>query len=308
MKNALLTKVTGIMGKTGLKLKKYSPEIFITVGIIGTVASTVLACKATTKLSGILDETKGQLDTIHKCSEKKEMTEIYTPDDAKKDTAIVYVQTGAKLAKLYAPAVILGALSIASIVASNGILKKRNAALAAAYVTVDTSFKQYRNRVKDRFGETIDKELRYGLKAETISKTSVDENGNEVTTEETIYSGDPNFYSDYARIFDESNPNWEKDSDYNFYFLKGQQEYMNNLLRSRGYLFLNEVYEALGFPITKAGQVVGWLYRPDNPIGDNYVDFGIFNLQSEKACDFVNGYERSIILDFNVDGNIYDLM
>ena len=260
---------------------------------------------ATTKISGILDETKEQLDAIHKCSENKEMSEKYTQDDAEKDTAIVYAQTGIKIAKLYAPAVILGTLSIASIVTSNGILKKRNAALAAAYVTVDTSFKQYRNRVKDRFGETIDKELRYGLKAETVSKTSVDENGNEVTTEETVYSGDPNLYSDYARIF---NPNWEKDSDYNFYFLKGQQEYMNDLLRSRGYLFLNEVYEALGFPITKAGQVVGWLYRPDNPIGDNYVDFGIFNLQSEKACDFVNGYERSIILDFNVDGNIYDLM
>lgn len=308
MKNKIMTKLATAMGKTGLVLKKHSPEIFITVGIIGTIASTVVACKATTKISGILEDAKNQLDTIHDCAKDGDMTEKYTESDAKKDTTIVYVQTGVKLAKLYAPAVILGALSIASIVTSNGILQKRNAALAAAYMTVDKSFKEYRSRVKERFGETVDRELRYNLKAETIKAISTDEDGNVTETEKTTYTGDPNLYSDYARIFDETNPAWEKDSEFNLYFLKAQQGYANDLLKSRGYLFLNEVYEMLGFPITKAGQVVGWLYRPDNPTGDNFVDFGIFDLQSEKACDFVNGYERAIVLDFNVDGNIYDLM
>ncbi len=308
MKSKIMTKLTTVMGKTGLVLKKHSPEIFITAGIIGTVASAVIACKATTKISGILDDAKAQLDTIHDCAEDKDMAEKYTESDAKKDTTIVYVQTGVKLAKLYAPAVILGALSIASIITSNGILQKRNAALAAAYMTVDKSFKEYRSRVKERFGENVDRELRYDVKAETVKAVSTDEDGNVTETEITTYTGDPNLYSDYARIFDETNPAWEKDSEYNLYFLKAQQEYANNLLKSRGYLFLNEVYTMLGFPITKAGQVVGWLYRPDEPTGDNYVDFGIFNIHNQKACDFVNGYERSIILDFNVDGNIYDLM
>ena len=307
-KKDIIKKISGSVHKIGFSLKKHSPEILVAVGVIGTVASTVIACKATTKVSCILENTKEQIDVIHDCENNTNMSAKYTAEDAKKDTTIVYVQTGVKLAKLYAPAVILGALSITSMIASNNILRKRNIALAAAYTAVNNGFKEYRSRVMERFGEEIDKELRYNIKEKLIEENVIDENGEEKTVEKTVKVSDPNTYSDYARFFDETNPNWEKNSEYNLMFLRSQQAYANDKLIAQGYLYLNDVYDMLGIPRSKAGQIVGWVYNPDNPVGDNYVDFGIYDTNREKAIDFVNGYERSILLDFNVDGNILDLM
>lgn len=293
--------------RTELKVRKHSPEILAGVGVVGVIASTVMACKATTKLSDILEESKDQLDQIKTVAVDPAYADKYSEDDAKKDTTITYVQTGVKVAKLYAPSVILCAGSLGCLLASNNILKKRNAALSAAYMTVDKSFKEYRKRVADRFGEEVEKEIRYNIKAKEV--TTVDENGNEVTETVKVMDGtdDPNTYSDYARFFDESCAAWQNDAEYNLTFLKAQQQYANDLLKSRGRLFLNEVYRMLGIDETKAGQVVGWVYNPDNPTGDNFVDFGIYNMQRERVRAFVNGYEPNILLDFNVDGVIWDL-
>ena len=293
--------------KVELKAIKHSPEILAGVGVVGVVGSLVMACKATTKLSDILEDSKEQLDKIKEVAADPAYEEKYSQDDAKKDTTITYVQTAMKVTKLYAPSVILCASSLGCLLASNNILKKRNAALSAAYMTVDKSFKEYRKRVADRFGEEVEKEIRYNIKAEEITK--VDENGNEVTETVKIMDGtdDPNSYSDYARFFDESCAAWQNDAEYNLTFLKAQQQYANDLLKAKGRLFLNEVYRMLGIDETKAGQVVGWVYNPDNPTGDNFVDFGIYNMQRERVRAFVNGYEPNILLDFNVDGVIWDL-
>ena len=293
--------------KVELKAIKHSPEILAGVGVVGVVGSLVMACKATTKLSDILDESKEQLDKIKEVAADPAYEEKYSQDDAKKDTTITYVQTAMKVTKLYAPSVILCASSLGCLLTSNNILKKRNAALSAAYMTVDKSFKEYRKRVADRFGEEVEKEIRYNIKAEEITK--VDENGNEVTETVKVMDGtdDPNSYSDYARFFDESCAAWQNDAEYNLTFLKAQQQYANDLLKAKGRLFLNEVYRMLGIDETKAGQVVGWVYNPDNPTGDNFVDFGIYNMQRERVRAFVNGYEPNILLDFNVDGVIWDL-
>lgn len=293
--------------KVELKAIKHSPEILAGVGVVGVVGSLVMACKATTKLSDILEDSKEQLDKIKEVAADPAYEEKYSQDDAKKDTTITYVQTAMKVTKLYAPSVILCASSLGCLLASNNILKKRNAALSAAYMTVDKSFKEYRKRVADRFGEEVEKEIRYNIKAEEITK--VDEDGNEVTETVKIMDGtdDPNSYSDYARFFDESCAAWQNDAEYNLTFLKAQQQYANDLLKARGRLFLNEVYRMLGIDETKAGQVVGWVYNPDNPTGDNFVDFGIYNMQRERVRAFVNGYEPNILLDFNVDGVIWNL-
>lgn len=293
--------------KVELKAIKHSPEILAGVGVVGVVGSLVMACKATTKLSDILEESKEQLDKIKEVAADPAYEEKYSQDDAKKDTTITYVQTAMKVTKLYAPSVILCASSLGCLLASNNILKKRNAALSAAYMTVDKSFKEYRKRVADRFGEEVEKEIRYNIKAEEITK--VDEDGNEVTETVKIMDGtdDPNSYSDYARFFDESCAAWQNDAEYNLTFLKAQQQYANDLLKAKGRLFLNEVYRMLGIDETKAGQVVGWVYNPDNPTGDNFVDFGIYNMQRERVRAFVNGYEPNILLDFNVDGVIWNL-
>lgn len=306
--------ITRNFHKVGFQLKKHSPEILAVAGVIGTVASAVMACKATTKVSGILDDAKTQIDQVKTVlADESVPAEKYSEEDSKKDLAIIYANTGVKLAKLYGPSVLLGVLSIISMLASNNILRKRNVALAAAYTAVDRGFKEYRGRVIERFGEELDKELKYNLKAREVEEVVVDENGKETTVKKTIHTtdidpADPNSYSQYARFYDDGCTGWEKDSEHNLFFLKCQQNYANELLRSRGYLFLNEVYDMIGVPRSKAGQVVGWRYDEKNPTGDNYVDFGIFDIHNEKSRDFVNGYERTILLDFNVDGEILHYM
>ena len=311
MKTGIMTSVSRTLHKAGFQLKKHSPEILITAGVVGTVASTVMACKATTKLSGILEKAKTDIDTIHQCVENPELLpegEVYTEEDSKKDLTIVYANTGLELIKLYAPAVALGALSIAAIVSSNNILRKRNVALAAAYATVDKGFKEYRSRVVERFGKELDRELKYNIKAKEVEETVTDDDGNETTVKKTVEVAELNEPSDYARFFDDGCTGWSKNPEFNLMFLKQQQGYANKLLQERGYLYLNEVYDMLGIPKTKAGHVVGWIYDEENPVGDNYVDFGIYDLYNERARAFVNGYERTILLDFNVDGNVWQLM
>lgn len=294
--------------KTEMKVRKHSPEILAAVGVVGVVTSGVLACKATLKVNDIVDDAKEDIDKIKAVEADPQYEDKYTVEDAKKDLAIVYCQAGIKLVKLYAPAVALGTVSLTCLLASNHILKKRNAALSAAYMTVDKSFKEYRSRVAERFGEEVEKEIRYNIKAKTFK--TVDEDGNVVEEEVKVAEGadDPNQYSNYARFFDETCAAWHRDPEYNLMFLKSQQSYANDMLKAHGRLFLNEVYRMLGIPETKAGQVVGWVYDPDCPVGDNFVDFGIYDISKERVRDFVNGYEASILLDFNVDGNIWDLM
>lgn len=302
--NDLMTLTAQSANRIAFHLKAHSPEILLGVGVVGTIAGAVLACRATLKSNNIICDAQSQLDAVHTCL--KDETKDYNEENAKKDTTVIYIQTGVKLAKLYAPAVLLGTLSLASIVTSNDILKKRSASLVAAYAAVDKGFKEYRRNVVSRFGEDVDKELRYGLKKSVESVTTVNEDGSESTEEHNVVTADSSEYSEYTRIFDELNPNWEKSSSFNMIFLTRQQAYANDLLRGRGYLFLNEVYDMLGFDRTKAGQIVGWLYDPQNPNGDNYVDFGIYQLEDDKVRDFIDGDERSIILDFNVDGPIID--
>lgn len=307
-KTELMNSVSRNFNKFGFTIKKHSPEILVVTGIVGMVTSAVLACKASTKVNAILEEAKETVDAIHRIAENNESGE-YSKEDTSRALTITYTKTGLELAKLYAPAVTIGAVSITSILVGHNILNKRNVALAAAYATVDTGFKEYRNRVIERFGKELDRELRYDIKSKEIDETVVGEDGTETTIKKTIeVVDDPNTYSIYSRVYDDGCKGWTKDPEYNYIFLKQTQNYANDKLKAQGYLFLNEVYDMLGIPRSKAGQVVGWVYDEKNPIGDNYVDFGIYDIYRERVRAFVNGYERTIILDFNVDGNVWELM
>lgn len=302
-KTEIMKSVNGVASKTVMKLKKHSPEILVVAGIAGTVVSAVLACKATTKVAEILDETKGTLDTIHEGMETGAINgQEYTTEDGKKDTVVVYAQTGMKLAKLYAPAIILGTLSITSILASNNILRKRNVALGAAYAAIDKSFKEYRGRVIERFGEQVDTELKYGIKAKKFEEIEVNpETGKEKKVKKTVMVADPNLQSDYAVYFDSKSRNYETNPDYNRMFLKAQQAFANDKLQTRGHLFLNEVLDDLDLPRTPAGQIVGW--TKDGP--DGYVNFRIVEVERETED---GRHEPALLLDFNVEGNIWEKM
>lgn len=302
-KTEIMKSVNGVTSKAVMKLKKHSPEILVVAGIAGTVVSAVLACKATTKVAEILDETKGTLDTIHEGMETGAINgQEYTNEDGKKDTVVVYAQTGMKLAKLYGPAIILGTLSITSILASNNILRKRNVAIGAAYAAIDKSFKEYRGRVIERFGEQVDTELKYGIKAKKFEEIEVDpETGKEKKVKKTVMVADPNLQSDYAVYFDSKSRNYEINPDYNRMFLKAQQAFANDKLQTRGHLFLNEVLDDLDLPRTPAGQIVGW--TKDGP--DGYVNFRIVEVERETED---GRHEPALLLDFNVEGNIWEKM
>lgn len=309
-KTEIISNLTRTFNRTGLKIKKHSPEILLAAGTVGVVVSGVMACKATLKVNEIVDDAKQQIDTIHSVAADPDMAEKYTAEDSKKDLAIVYTQTAVKMIKLYGPSVGLGVVSLGCMIGSNRILSKRNVALAAAYTAVDKSFKEYRGRVIERFGKQLDKELRYNIKAKEIEEVSKDENGHEVVKKEVVdvIEDDPNNYSPYSIVFDDGNEGWDPDPERTKFFLIQQQNWANERLKAKGHLFLNEVYDMLGARRTKAGAQVGWVYDEKNVVGDNYVDFGIFDTRRSKARDFVNGYEKVIVLDFNVDGYILDLI
>ena len=321
MKKAEIVKsMNGFLSKTSFQLKKHSPEILVVAGVIGVVTSAVMACKATTKVDKILENTKNNIDKIHTATETgvTKAGEPYSVEDSKKDLTLIYVQTGVKFAKLYGPSVVLGALSITSILASNNILRKRNVALGAAYAAIDKGFKEYRSRVIERFGEEVDRELKYNLKAKKFDETVIDEEtGKEKKVKKNGFVVSPADISGYARFFEKYtqdedgnsilNPHWESNNEYNLMFIKAQERYANDLLKAKKRVFLNEVYEMLGLPRTKAGQIVGWVYDPENPKGDNYIDFGLYS-DNLSYSDYVNGFDQAILLDFNVDGNIWDLM
>lgn len=308
-KNEIMKSVGLTFNKIGFQIQKKSPELLVAAGIAGVVVSAVMACKATIKASEVAEEAKETIDEIHEIEEKgiTRAGNPYSIEDTKKDLTTTYLQTGVKYAKLYAPSVILGAASITCIVASHRVLKKRNIALAAAYTTLDKSFKEYRGRVMERFGEQVEKEIRYNIKAKEIKKTVVDETGKkekvkEVVDVPAVDGWDPSQYSPYARRFDETHPNWTKNPEMNRFYLKARQAQADDMLKARGHLFLNEVYDMMGFPRTKAGAVVGWLYDPKRPeLGDSYVDFGMYEIQEGE--DF-ESYVKSYILDFNVVGDI----
>lgn len=306
--NNIVANVQKNFSKVKVSAIKHSPEICVAVGIVGVVASAVMACRATLKLNEVLEESKKDIDDVHTYVERNGYTEEYTEEDSKKNLAIAYAKGTVAVVKTYAPAVVLGAVSIASIVMSHKILSKRNAALAAAYTAVDTGFKEYRKRVADRFGDEVEKEIRYNLQSKEVTETVTDENGKKkkVKKNETFVDPELLTLSPYAKIFEEGCTGWTKDPEFNLMTVKKVENWANQKLKTQGYLFLNDVYDAFGFPLTKAGHVVGWIYDEENPIGDNCVDFGLYNLNDQAHIDFVNGRERNVVLDFNVDGNIFD--
>ena len=283
-----VTTISRFAGRSGLILKKHSPMILTVGGIVGGVAASVLGAKAALDSQPVVAKMESDLRTV-----KKHYDQFGDKELKKKAQIQVYANFGKEMIKLYAPAVGLGALSIASILWGHGIMRGRNAALTASLVTVERAFEKYREKVRIEFGET----------GESFDKSWAA--GEEVVEDE---NGDPHlvvnkdYAHPYVHIFDELNPEWSKDSSYNHTYLRLKQNIWNDKLMTRGHVFLNEVLEDLGFPHTPNGAITGWLWSGE---GDGYVDFGLNNQEDIKAA-WREGKEPAIILEFNVDGVIYD--
>lgn len=269
-------------------IKAHMPEILVISGVTGCVAGGVMGCIATTKLNGVMEDHKTRIEKIGKKNVR------------------AYGKTIINLTKLYAPAVIIEGLSVASILTGNKMWKKRNIALAAAYATIDQSFRDYRGRVVEKYGEDVDNELRYGIKKETIEEITVDENGKKKKVKKTIdvIDGMP---SAYARYFTRDEAKAAEDSMvYNLTFLKYEMQLANRILVATGKVYLNDIYDRLGIKRSKAGQVVGWVYDPKNPTGDNKIIFDTHTVYRRNP-DSPNGFEKVLLIDFNVDGVITDV-
>lgn len=288
--------------KAQLTVRKHSPEILMVAGVIGTVAGAVMACKETLELGDVLDECKQEKMELE---EQYAMCEEYSEDALKKDQVKLTIKHAAKIVKLYAPSVIMEATSIGVIFASNDIMRKRNASMAAAYATLNSMYKRYRQNVIESYGEEVDKDMRFGVKHEKV--TEIDEDGNKVKIDARIVDLDNTALaiSDYSRFFQEGCKGFDNSGRYNFLYLKGLQTMFNNKLIADGYVMLNDVYRELGFDTIPEGWSIGWVYDEANPIGDNYIDFGLYEARN-KNQRAVNGWEPVILMDFNVDGNLYE--
>lgn len=267
--------------------QRYAPEILTALGVAGVATSTVLIAKQTLRLEVTIDEAEQRIARAH--ADKA---------NGEDNLAVVkaYMANTSDMVKLYGAPVMLAIASIASILAAHGIMRRRNAALVAAYGVLETAFANYRERVREAIGEDREQELYVGAR----ETTEVSESGKKTVKKDL--SGGPK--SPYALLFDETNIYWEPEAGTNKTFLLIKQQHLNDKLNVKGYLFLNEVHRALGFPDTKAGQIVGWI--ADTTKGDGYVDLGIFEPITDVKRDFINGHERNIWLNPNVDGPIID--
>jgi hypothetical protein len=306
---AIANSFIGLTKRTGFQIKKHSPEILVITSIVAGIGCVVCACKATMGAQDVIKEHKEMEEHLKDCIENggvhEETGEPYTQEEYERDKVINTCHTAIALVKLYAPAAGLGILSVVSVLTSNNIMRKRNFALAAAYATISNEFEGYRKRLVERFGDKVDHELRYNISNETIEEKVTDEDGNEQTVQTEAKVSKYDGTSQYARFFDETNPNWKKNAEYNLTYLRCAEKYLNCMLKRDGYMFLNDVYKYIGCDLSWAGQSVGWTYNKEH---QGYISFGLDDVHDEGVRRFVNGYERSVLLDFNVEGNIMNIV
>ena len=288
--------VTRMGSRTLLKLNGSSPTLLVVAGVGGLVATAVLASKASRKLDPIIETHRIKREDIKTNSGR----EVFVSNRAEQKAILeLYVETGTKLTKLYGPTLFIGTASVISVLGGHKILRGRQIATMAAYSGLLEQFQNYRKRIADTLGEEVEKGIYEGARGEW--KENPDHPGEYQLT--PVY--DPDQPADYLRPwFDEFNNNWTRDPVANYLFLKGVQQHMNNRLAVKGHVFLNEVFDALGMERCSEGAVVGWVKHRSK--GDGYVDFGFMTSRDPVAIAFCNGAERSVRLNFNIDGVIWD--
>jgi hypothetical protein len=271
-------------------LRRNAPTILTTAGVIGFVATTAVTVRSTVKAIEHMPNIKKRVEEARASegSEKEKSQEL----------AKVYAASTIVLAKDFAPTLVLGTSSILLVAAGHRMMLRRQASLAVLYAALDSSYRAYRKRVADKIGVEDERDLYHRPTMRALDEVDglMAEEGSAPVYDMSDVQASP-----YSRFFDESNPNFRKTPEYNKFFLKNQETWANERLRAYGYLFLNEVYQALGMERSQSGQVVGW--RLDGN-GDGFVSFGIENIWDENNRAFVNGIEPVVLLDFNVDGPI----
>lgn len=300
-----MSSIGNVVNKVKVFGQKNSPEILLGIGVVGFIGTVVTACIATSKVESVLDDHKIKMSKIEEAKEliaSGEMdAEDYTQKDEILDKVKFYTETGVALLKLYGPTIGLGAMSVYCVLSGHKILNGRYVGALTAYNGLLGTFKKYRKNVVDAYGQDVDRAMRYG--AEYILEKKKNEKGEKVTEKkENIEMTFPD--DDTARYFDAQNPNWDPNPNFDIMFLRGQQNILNDILQTRGHVFLNEVYDALGFEHTPQGAVLGWV----KGMGDDYIDFGLYDQSKDPIRRFVNGQDNVVLLEFNHDGVIWDMI
>ena len=295
-------KVTDIFKKVGSYIRLHAPDIMMGVGTAGVIGGTVILCHETTKLPEILDDYREQKADILDSEE-------LTAED-KKELRNLKLKTAGKVALNYLPGAALEGSGLVSMWTGYGKMKTWFVGAAWAYNGLKAVNDKLRQQVRDEFGEETDDRLTYGWHEETV--TTTDEDGNEKTETVKVYPRDidkmPSIYARYF-CYGESEAA-EHSIEYNKFFLEGQEETITRRFWARGYYYLNDLYDDLGYKRTKAGGRVGWVYDKNKPVGDNKIELRVREVCREKFDDFGNpdGWETVLMIDPNVDGMIEDRM
>jgi hypothetical protein len=278
---------TRALGSGRLWAHQNGPTILTAAGLIGFGITTALAIRQTSKAQPVLEKIEKDLAEARAAKDVKE--EVRPTSETQRIIVKAYAKASLELAEVYWPVAAMGAASAVAIIAGHRTMLKRQASLVAAYSLLDAGFKAYRRKVAEIIGEEEEKTLY----REQIIKGM----GRGLEACEFIPGEDDVMPSPYAKFFDEMSHNWKPEPEYNRFFLRCQQEWATQRLHARGFLFLNEVYEALGLPWEQCGQMVGWKLGQAN--SDDFVDFGMYEIGDECKRAFVNGHEHTILLDFN---------
>lgn len=299
--------VTSKIGRQGLKLQKQSPTIMFGAGVVGVVATVVLASRATLKLEDILDEhdiNMSKATGLHNAggAETSKGFQEYSDRDFQKDKAIIMGRTVGDLVKAYGPALVVGTVSIGLLTGSHVVLQRRNEALMAAFTGVYAAFNEYRGRVVAELGEEKDLHFRYGTDEKEILIPG--KNGND-KVEVVKIPAESAGTSLYAKFYGPHVEGFSPNAETNIAFLKMHERYLNQRLEAVGHIFLNEAYDAIGLPRTPEGQIVGWL-KENHKDEVAPISFGLWDDdRMDKFMDFISGREDMILVDFNVDGPVF---
>ena len=272
---------------------KHAPTILTGAGTVGLVGTAVLASRATLTYKELIAD---EVMVITDGPNLMKRNEHYTEEEFRKDRIVCYSRIVTKTVKHYAPTIALGVASVAAFWWSHSIQSKRIAGLAAAYTALDASYRKYKKSVASVIGEESMKKVEEKILDDVVftdEPFEYDKMAESVIPE----------YSPYARIIDENASVWDPSDDITELNIHAQLNYMNDILRTRGYLFLSDVYDALGIPRTPASQVVGWLWKKGD--GDHYVSFG--DIEGHRIQFWDDSRRRTVanyLLDFNVDGEI----
>lgn len=303
--------------KAAVKLSKHGPTILVVGGVALMAAGTIVACNKTAGVEAILDDHKERMKPIvqkRKAAEEKKA--IYSPEDQRMDTAKEFFRTGGQFIKLYSPALVLEITGAVAILTGHHILSKRHLAMAASYAGLQKSYSEYRERIVNEYGKDADFRALTGARKESIDYAEVDEDGKYAGEGVTDYDNviDPEHIDMYSVLYDEMySGSWTPNPVTNMAQIKGVEEYWNQRFESRGFVYYHEVLKDLGIwdrlPYEKQKLFIGkgWVWGA----GDNYISLGIFDVNvpmTDAKKDFIMGYEPSVLIVPNLDGDVATLL